>query len=63
MKPIKIEFTDKNITPWGGMVLFREMLNRIKFASIQMQNYLKIFTYIKKKELFLIIFFNCASMY
>ena len=34
MKPIKIEFTDKNITPWGGMVLFREMLNRIKFASI-----------------------------
>jgi len=33
MKPIKIEFTDKNITPWGGMVLFREMLNRIKFAS------------------------------
>ncbi|MEI6820882.1 MAG: hypothetical protein WCL51_03030 [Bacteroidota bacterium] len=34
MNPLPIEFTDKNIVPWGGIVLFREMLSRINFTSI-----------------------------
>jgi hypothetical protein len=31
MGALKIEFTDKEITPWGGMVLFKEMLDKISF--------------------------------
>ncbi len=34
MKPLKIEFTDKQITPWGGMSLFREMLKKIEFGRM-----------------------------
>ena len=34
MKPLKIEFTDKQITPWGGMSLFREMLKKIDFSRM-----------------------------
>ena len=33
MKSLNIEFTDKDITPWGGMVLFREMLKKIEFSK------------------------------
>ena len=28
MKELKIEFTDKEITPWGGMVLLKNMLDQ-----------------------------------
>lgn len=28
MKELKIEFTDKEITPWGGMVLLKNMLSQ-----------------------------------
>ncbi|RLC36198.1 IS1380 family transposase [candidate division Kazan bacterium] len=31
---LKIDFTDKEITPWGGMVLLKNMLDRIKFAQV-----------------------------
>jgi hypothetical protein len=30
----KIAFTDKEITPWGGMVLLRNMLNQIEFSRV-----------------------------
>ncbi len=33
MTDLKIEFTDKSITPWGGMVLFKKMLDKIDFGS------------------------------
>ncbi|VAX28450.1 Transposase, IS4 family, partial [hydrothermal vent metagenome] len=29
MKSIKIDFTNKEITPWGGMVLLGKMLENI----------------------------------
>ena len=31
---LKIEFTDKAITPWGGLVLLKNMLDRIKFDTV-----------------------------
>jgi len=31
---IKIDFTDKEITPWGGMVLLKNMLDRTNFANV-----------------------------
>lgn len=34
MGAYKIEFTDKEITPWGGMSLFREMLGKMDFQSV-----------------------------
>lgn len=34
MKPLKIEFTDKEVTPWGGMALFRQMLGKVDFANV-----------------------------
>lgn len=34
MRPLKIEYTDKEITPWGGMVLFRNMLDKIRFNEV-----------------------------
>ncbi len=29
----EIAYTNKEITPWGGMVLFRQMLAKMKFSS------------------------------
>ena len=34
MQSLKIEYTDKEITPWGGMVLFRNMLDQIQFDKV-----------------------------
>lgn len=34
MGEIRIEFTDKEITPWGGMVLMKKMLDRIGFSEV-----------------------------
>jgi hypothetical protein len=34
MGEIRIEFTDKEITPWGGMVLMKKMLDRIRFSEV-----------------------------
>lgn len=34
MQEIKIAFTDKEITPWGGMVLLKNMLRKINFAEV-----------------------------
>lgn len=34
MKAIQIEFTDKEITPWGGMSLLKQMLDRIDFETV-----------------------------
>jgi hypothetical protein len=34
MKPIKFEFTDKEVTPWAGMVLLRKMLNSVNFEQM-----------------------------
>jgi len=31
---LKIDFTDKPITPWGGLVLLSNMLKRINFAEV-----------------------------
>ena len=31
---LKIAFTDKEITPWGGMVLLKNMLEQIKFREV-----------------------------
>jgi hypothetical protein len=31
---LKIAFTDKEITPWGGMVLLKNMLDQIGFAEV-----------------------------
>jgi hypothetical protein len=31
---LKIEYTDKEITPWGGMVLLKNMLNRVNFSEV-----------------------------
>lgn len=33
MKEIEIEFTDKEITPWGGMLLLKNMLDRTEFKK------------------------------
>jgi hypothetical protein len=34
MPEIKIQFTDKEITPWGGMILLKNMLERINFKQV-----------------------------
>jgi hypothetical protein len=34
MKEIKIEFTDKEITPWGGISLLRQILDRINITEV-----------------------------
>jgi Transposase DDE domain group 1 len=34
MQSFKIEFTDKEITPWGGMVLLQKMLDRVAFKKV-----------------------------
>jgi hypothetical protein len=34
MKPIKFEFTDKEVTPWAGMVLLRKMLTSVDFEQM-----------------------------
>lgn len=34
MKEMKIQFTDKSITPWGGMSLLKNMLNQINFEEV-----------------------------
>lgn len=34
MKEVKIQYTDKCITPWGGMSLLKNMLNQINFEGI-----------------------------
>ncbi|MEJ5302773.1 MAG: IS1380 family transposase, partial [Bacteroidales bacterium] len=34
MKALYIDFTDKEITPWGGMALLKQMLDRIDFESV-----------------------------
>jgi hypothetical protein len=34
MNAIKIEYTDKEITPWGGMVLMSKMLSQINFKEV-----------------------------
>jgi len=31
---LKIDFTDKEITPWGGIVFLKRMLDKIEFAKI-----------------------------
>jgi hypothetical protein len=33
MQDIQIQFTDKEITPWGGMLLLKKMLDKIDFSS------------------------------
>ncbi len=34
MQELKIQFTDKEITPWGGMILLKKMLEKIDFKGI-----------------------------
>jgi hypothetical protein len=34
MKDYKIEFTDKEITPWGGMALMQKMLDKMNFEDV-----------------------------
>lgn len=34
MKPVKIEFTDKEVTPWAGMTLLGQMLRSVDFAKV-----------------------------
>jgi hypothetical protein len=31
---LKIEFTDKEITPWGGISLMRQMLNKLSVNAL-----------------------------
>ena len=33
MNNFELSFSDKNITPWGGISLMKRMLDRIGFAS------------------------------
>ncbi len=33
-KKPKIKFTNKEITPWGGLVLMKNMLNKMDFSKI-----------------------------
>ena len=37
MKELKIEFTNKEITPWGGMVLINKMLEKMDIKSVLKQ--------------------------
>jgi len=34
MRPLKIEFTDREVTPWAGMVLMRQMLEKLDFSNV-----------------------------
>ena len=34
MQTLEIQYTDKAITPWGGMVLLKQMLDKIKFGEV-----------------------------
>ncbi len=34
MRSLKIDFTDKEITPWGGLCLFRQMLEKLEIRDI-----------------------------
>ena len=34
MKALQIGFTDKEITPWGGMALLGQMLAKMDFGSV-----------------------------
>jgi hypothetical protein len=34
MKDLELGFCDKNITPFGGMVLMKKMIDHLGFASI-----------------------------
>lgn len=38
MKNLRIGFTEKEITPWGGLVLFRQMLDKMAFNNV-LQDY------------------------
>jgi hypothetical protein len=31
---LKIEFTDKEITPWGGMVLMKQLIEKTKINQV-----------------------------
>lgn len=31
---LKIEFTDKEITPWGGMVLMKKLIEKTKINEV-----------------------------
>ena len=31
---LEISFTDKEITPWGGLVVMKKMLDKIKFEEV-----------------------------
>ena len=33
MGDFELSFSDKNITPWGGMSLMKRMLDRMNFSS------------------------------
>lgn len=37
MKSLKIDFTEKEITPWGGIVLLRQMLEKVDFDNVLSQ--------------------------
>jgi len=37
MKALKIEFTDKEITPWGGISLLRQMLQKVEINELLSQ--------------------------
>jgi len=34
MSDFELSFSDKNITPWGGMSLMKRMLDRMGFAAL-----------------------------
>jgi len=34
MKALHIDFTDKEITPWGGISLLKQMFDRIDFETV-----------------------------
>ena len=31
---LKIEFTDKEITPWGGMILMKKLIEKTKIIEV-----------------------------
>ena len=34
MAELKIEFTDKEITPWGGIALLKKMMDKMSFIEL-----------------------------
>lgn len=34
MADLKIEFTDKEITPWGGIALLKKMIDKMSFVEL-----------------------------